>query len=146
MLMKSTPVRDVVWVVNFYDCATQCGGGCPILVDGQHLTTVAQVRGVNVHALFMWFLKFKKCGIDLNQEGATYGPRATSNPRRLHFSPWISLFDMNLARETQINAHFGPRTKIVARPWSKRSVNLANPNLIKLGPPLLQFLFITILW
>ncbi len=54
----------------------------------------------------------------LVQEGATYGPRATSGPRRLHFMLSKSLFGINLARVTQIKAECGPQTKIVAHPCS----------------------------
>jgi len=52
----------------------------------------------------------------LDQEGATYGPRVISGPRRLHIELWKCTFDLNLARETQIKAQCGPRKKIVARP------------------------------
>jgi len=38
----------------------------------------------------------------VNQEGATYGPRATLGPRRLHFELWKYIFDLDLARETHI--------------------------------------------
>ncbi len=52
------------------------------------------------------------------QEGATYGPRATSGPQRPIFWHWNSLFGLNVARQTRIKAQNGPRTKIVAHPWS----------------------------
>ncbi len=59
-------------------------------------------------------------GKSLRQEGAKYGPRATSSPRRVIFQFERSLFDCNVARETQIMTKCGPRTKIVAHPWPKR--------------------------
>ncbi len=58
----------------------------------------------------------------LEQEGATYGPRATSGPRRAHFLLYISLSDRNLAREAPKKAQCGPRTKIVARPCSREYI------------------------
>jgi hypothetical protein len=52
----------------------------------------------------------------LEQEGVTYGPRATSSPRTPIFKLYISLFDWNLAREAPKKVQCGPRTKIVAYP------------------------------
>ncbi len=50
----------------------------------------------------------------LSQKGATYGPLATSGPRRPILD---TLYGLNVARETQKKVQCGPRTKIVAHPW-----------------------------
>ncbi len=53
------------------------------------------------------------------QDGATYGPRATSGPAKVIFLLESSRFDFNVARETQIMKNCGPQTEIVARSWFK---------------------------
>ncbi len=50
------------------------------------------------------------------EQGGTYGLRATSGRQKFSL---FRLFDWHLALETRIKAHFGPRTKVVARPSLK---------------------------
>jgi hypothetical protein len=37
---------------------------------------------------------------------------------------WHSLFDLNVARKTQIKAKYGPRTKIVVHSWSNALIEI----------------------
>ncbi len=55
--------------------------------------------------------------VTLEQEGATNGPRATSDPQRGNSKLVNCLFDWNLARKRQIKAQCALRTKIVMHPW-----------------------------
>jgi len=69
------------------------------------------------------YIKLWNCYATLNQEGGNIRPaKASFLALKKH------MFDLNLARKTQLKAKCGPRTKIVAHPCSKLWKNTIEQN------------------